>query len=257
MRHSSIPLFLVPLLLPLLLMCSSGDDDPFSLDDLGDGLKVLFIGNSLTGFNDLPALVRTVAEARDHDLAVRGVIKSNYSLEDHWYDGDARRAIQGAEWDVVVLQQGPSSLIENRIHLREWSERFDTLIREMGGRPALYMVWPEEARRTAFGAVSQSYTAAAEAVNGMLFPVGEAWRLAWQRDAGIDLYGPDRFHPSELGSVLAALVIHQQLFDDSPVGFPSMLQPRSTGLPTITLSEEDATTLQEAAAEANELFGRR
>ena len=62
MRHSANTPFLLPFLLPLLLMCSSGDD-PFDFDDLGDGLKGLFVGNSLTWANDLPALVQTVAEA--------------------------------------------------------------------------------------------------------------------------------------------------------------------------------------------------
>jgi hypothetical protein len=227
------------------------------LENLGDGLKVLFVGNSLTWSNDLPALVQTVAEATGKEIAVRSVTKSNYSLEDHWADGDALNAIRGADWDVVVLQQGPSSLALNTIHLREWSERFDTVIREVGARPALYMVWPDETRTHVFGAVAHAYTAAAESVDGMLFPVGEAWLLAWERDPELELYGPDGFHPSDLASVLAALVIYQQLFDDSPVGLPPVLEPTSKKLPTITLTQADATTLQEAAAEANLLYGRR
>jgi hypothetical protein len=119
------------------------------------------------------------------------------------------------------------------------------------------MVWPDETRTHVFGAVAHAYTAAAESVDGMLFPVGEAWLLAWERDPELELYGPDGFHPSDLASVLAALVIYQQLFDDSPVGLPPVLEPTSKKLPTITLSQADATTLQEAAAEANLLYGRR
>ena len=33
------------------------------------------------------------------------------------------------------------------------------------------------------------------------------------RDPGLELFGPDGFHPTELGSYLAALVIYQQLTD--------------------------------------------
>lgn len=256
MRRTVLRTLLIALFLPFLLVCS-GDSDPFGVDNLGDGLKVLMIGNSLTWYNDLPGMVQTVGEAAGKDLFVRSVAKSNYALEDHWADGDAIEAIESADWDVVVLQQGPSSLALNRIHLREWSERFDTVIRGIGARPALYMVWPEFARLNAWDAVTLSYTGAAEAVDGMLFPVGEAWRMAWTRDAGLSLYGPDSFHPSLLGSALGALVIFQALFDESPIGLPAVMEPKTDGLPTIRLTQEEANILQEAAAEANERFGRR
>lgn len=135
-------------------------------------------------------------------------------------------AIRAADWDVVVLQQGPSSLALNKLHLREWSEEFNTVIREQGARPALYMVWPEATQPATFNAVSDAYTKAAEAVDGMLFPVGEAWRAAWSRDPNLELYWNDGFHPSELGSALGALVIFQQLFHESPVGLrPSWSPP--------------------------------
>lgn len=247
---------LIVVFVPFLLVCS-GDSDPFGIESLGDGLKVLMIGNSLTWYNDLPGMVQTVGEAAGKDISVRAVAKSNYALEDHWNDGGALEAIESADWDVVVLQQGPSSLALNRIHLREWSERFDTVIRGIGARPALYMVWPEFARLNAWDAVTQSYAGAAEAVDGMLFPVGEAWRLAWARNEGLDLYSTDGFHPSSLGSALGALVIFQALFDQSAIGLPAVLKPKTKGLPTIRLSEEEARILQEAAAEANERFGRR
>lgn len=227
------------------------------LEDLGDGMKVLFIGNSLTEFNDLPKMVQTVGEAAGHEISVRSVTFGNYSLEDHWNSGEAERTIRAADWDVVVLQQGPSSLPENQIHLEEWTRTFDQVIREKGGRTALYMVWPEASRREAFDAVSRAYTKAAESVGGMLFPVGEAWRAAWARDPELALYGSDGFHPSRLGSTLGALVIYQQLFNESPVDLPSTLVPSTPGLPTINIAGDLAPLLQEAAALANAQFGRR
>ena len=244
-------------LLLVFLGCGSCNADPLGLDDLGEGLRVLFIGNSLTYANDLPAIVGTMAEATGQQMAFRTVAVGGFSLEDHWYNGGAVSAIRGTEWDVVVLQQGPSSLPENQLHLREWSARFAEEIRTVGGHPALYMVWPEEERLYALDAVSEAYSAAAEAVDGMLFPVGEAWRLGWQANPELDFYGPDRFHPSELGSILAGFVIYQQLFDRSPVGLPATLEPTTIVLPTIVLDAALASTLQEAAAEANERLESR
>lgn len=257
MRFSVHRRWLILLILPWVTVCGLDGSDPVSLGDLGDGMKVLFIGNSLTYANDLPGMVQTVGEAAGHEIAVRSVAKANYSLEDHWLQGGALESIRAADWDVVILQQGPSSLAINQLHLKEWSQKFDTIIRMQGARPALYMVWPEASRPGAFDAVTEAYTKAADTIHGMLFPVGEAWRTAWASDPDLAFYGPDGFHPTELGSALAALVIYQQLFGESPVGLPSLLVPTTKGLPTVSIPPQFNTLLQEAAAQANAEFGRR
>ena len=71
----------------------------------------------------------------------------------------------------------------------------------------MYAVWPNQSRRFDFDRVNESYTLAAADVNGMLFPVGEAWRAAWSRDAEMQLYSPDGLHPTIRGSYVGALVI--------------------------------------------------
>lgn len=45
------------------MVCSPAPKDPLGLEDLGEGMKVLFIGNSLTEFNNLPQMVQIVGEA--------------------------------------------------------------------------------------------------------------------------------------------------------------------------------------------------
>jgi hypothetical protein len=175
--------------------------------------RILFIGNSLTYANDLPGIVCTLARAAGRRVVCDSVAKPDYGLEEHWQDKDARQAIARG-WDVVVLQQGPSALPESRRLLVDYAKRFDAEIRKAGARTALYMVWPSQARRGDFNGVSQSYSAAAKAVNGVLMPAGDAWRAAWAIDAKLQLYGPDGFHPSLVGSHLAALVIYAQLFGE-------------------------------------------
>jgi len=210
--------------------------------------RVLFIGNSLTESNDLPAVVEMVSrQAGGTPISTASVVSGGFSLEDHWNQGTAQRRIAERGWSIVVLQQGPSSLPDSQVALREWTGRFDTIIRASGARTALYMVWPESNRREAFDAVSQSYARAAADVSGMLFPVGEAWRGAWRRDPEMPLYGPDGFHPTPTATYLAALVIYQQITGRSPVGLPSGTQ----------MPADRARLLQDAAQEANAQFGRR
>lgn len=219
-------------------------------------LRVLFIGNSLTYSNNMPAIVEALADAAGQKrLAFRAVVFGGFSLEDHWTQGDARQAIAQGGWDVVVLQQGPSASTEGRQSLLEYARRFAQEIRRAGARPALYMVWPSISRRQDFDGVAESYRQAAEDAGGLLFPVGEAWRAAWRHDPKLKLYSPDGLHPTVAGSYLAALVIYERLYEKTVVGLPSKLKLRSGA--EIELPGEQARLMQEAAAETNRKFGQR
>ena len=90
-------------------------------------------------------------------------------------------------------------------------------------------------------------------MDGLLYPGGEAWLAAWARDPDLELYGPDRFHPSLLGSYLVALVMYEQLSGKDPRELPPEI-PIPGG--TVQLTQEVADALQAAAVEANEAFAR-
>ena len=181
--------------------------------------RILFIGNSLTYANDLPGRVCALARAAGRPAVCGSVAKPDYSLEDHWNDRGARRAIARG-WDLVVLQQGPSALPESRVLLVEFARRFDVEIRKTGARTALYMVWPSRARRADFDRVSESYAIAATAVGGLLLPVGDAWQSAWAIDPSLALYGPDGLHPSSTGTHLASLAIYRGIFTETAPASP-------------------------------------
>jgi hypothetical protein len=105
------------------------------------------------------------------------------------------------------------------------------------------MVWPARERFGDFDGVRVSYAKAAQDVNGLLLPAGEAWRAAWRRDERLALYGPDHFHPSPLGSYLAALVIVHRLTG----AIPSL--PIRLG--SLELTTPQAALLRDAALEAS------
>ena len=202
-------------------------------------LRVLFVGNSLTAANDLPAAVAAIAdEAGRRPLQVQMVAPGGVSLQEHWTATGAREALASGRWDAVVLQQGPSSLPESRAHLRRWARRWAEEIRAHGARPALLSVWPEEERLSALGAVGESYADAAAAARAELLPAGDAWAAVWRRDPELELYGSDGFHPSELGTRLAALVVYAGLTGASPATLP------------VSEDVETAGVLRESAAEA-------
>jgi hypothetical protein len=159
------------------------------------------LGHALGLGHAQPLLTSTDPRRRVPDARAGG-----WSIEDHWTIGDAPKVLASARWDAVVLQQGPSALPESQVNLRTWAMRAADDARKQGARPALYQVWPERYRFAVFPDVLASYRNAARAARSELFPAGDAWRAAWRRDPKLQLYGTDGFHPSRLGTYLAALV---------------------------------------------------
>ena len=202
--------------------------------------RILFIGNSLTSSNNLPALVCAVAKEGGHEARCESVTFGNFSLNDHLLEGTAVRRLGDEKWDVVVLQQGPSALDSSRAELLQVSRRFAELIRKAGAKPALYSVWPWRSRSFDFPNVAETYRLAARTSGGLYFPVTNAWQRVEKRDRTIALYSADDFHPTVAATYLAAMVIHRVIFDELPDSLP----------PIGGLSEKQVAVLREAAIKA-------
>jgi hypothetical protein len=216
---------------------------------IGDGARILFIGNSLTYVNDLPGIVQALADSAHGDqLAVETVAGPGLALIDHWGAGLAQGEIAKGGWSFVVLQQGPSSVEVNRDTLRLAAKLFATGASAVGARTALFSAWPTIDRRQDFPRAIESYQLAAADVNGVYLPVAAAWLAAWDRDANVELYAADGLHPSSAGSYLSALVIYARLTNRSVLGLPSTLQLRSGT--RVAIDPSLAHLLQNAATDA-------
>lgn len=165
-------------------------------------LRVLFVGNSLTYINDLPQRVRELAAQRGQALQVGMLARANYSLEEHLADPALESALAPG-WDVVVLQQGPSSTTPNRLHLAHHARELVARAGDRAGRFALFAPWPMRMHRSSSQAALDSYRNAADAIGGCVLPVVSAWTLA----GASRLYDPDGLHANADGTLLAALVI--------------------------------------------------
>ena len=210
-------------------------------------LRVLFVGNSLTATNDLPRIVAALAQAGGRSLEARSVTFGGFNLEDHWNAGLARDVLARGDWDVVVMQQGPSALPESQVNLAEWATRFAGAARAAGTSPALLTVWPESYRQEALRDVVASYRNAAREAGATLLPAGAAWQAGWRCRPRLGLYGADGFHPSSLGSYTAALVVYGRLFSAPVKGLPGDLGPYGV---EVTIGRQTAAVAQWAAAVA-------
>lgn len=250
-RRSKRPVSAVSVGVLVLLSCGGSVAAPVEPDP--PGMRVLFVGNSLTYWNEMPSMLLWMLETSEIPVGrIEFVAFPDVGLQDHWASGPARSRIAEGDFDYVVMQQGPSAT-EGRPSLLEYSQRFAEEIRASGAVPAMYMVWPSSARPFDFDGVSSSYSDAATEIDGLLFPAGEAWRAAWARDVTLALYGPDGFHPSELGSYLAALVMFEQLADRAASTLPALV-PTPTGI--VSIPGAQAALLHESATEVNAAFAR-
>ena len=80
--------------------------------------RVLFVGNSHTATHRLPEVVAALAQRQGVALEVGMLAEPGHSLGDHLAGGHLQAALKRADWDWVVLQQGPSSRPESRVDLR-------------------------------------------------------------------------------------------------------------------------------------------
>lgn len=196
-------------------------------------LRVLFLGNSLTDGNNVPALVQAMAEQQGIAVDCVGIAPGGYNLEDHWNAGHPALLTQRT-YDVVVLQQGPSTLPESQANLREWAVRWGDEARRHGARPAVYMIWPVRTQTDGFALVSQSYRNAALAADAPVFPAGEVWQQVLQANPSIQLYTSDDLHATPAGSFLAAMVIGRGLYSLDPARVPTRVN--TITIPNATLA---------------------
>lgn len=187
-------------------------------------IDVLFLGNSLTYYNNLPEVVKQLAASDGVRMTYQSIALPNYALVDHWNDGKAQREIQSGKFDYVIVQQGPSSQQEGRTYLLEYGLKFDSLCDKNNAKLAVYMVWPAKARAFDFDGVYESYLHLATSANALFCPAGEAWRQVWKNNPEFSLYGPDNFHPDYKGSVLAALVLYGSIMKKNSFEFVKLSQ---------------------------------
>lgn len=174
--------------------------------------KILFVGNSLTYYNDLPAKVAAIGLSKGNLIEKEMLAKPNYALEDHWNEGCLQALIKSGYYDFVVVQQGPSSQADGAKSLLEYGGYIQELCKANDTKLAFYMVWPARINYHTFPGVITNYTNAAYATGAILCPAGQAWKQYIDRTGDWSYYGPDEFHPSLLGTQVAAEIIYKSIF---------------------------------------------
>lgn len=211
-------------------------------------INMLFIGNSFTQRNNLPALLAELASARDLCIHHELISVGGASLRTHWNAGQAAKAVKTGGYDYVVLQEQSTLPVKNPQRMAENVRLFDELIQQAGSKTVLYMTWARQHTPEAQQAITDAYNSIGKELGAIVVPVGLAWQSFLARHDKPVLHDRDHSHPTMAGSYLAACVFLAVLFNKNPLGIES----RSTGL-----EAQDRTALQGVAWKQVQAAARR
>ncbi|MBQ3390786.1 MAG: hypothetical protein IJG56_00080 [Clostridia bacterium] len=220
-------------------------------------MKVLFVGNSHTFFNDMPYMLRLLGAARGIDIDVVQNTSGGRGLDWQSNQFDVRFNILYGGYDFIVLQHiahpfpGKENLIESAEKLIPYLDR-------SGSVPVLYMPWSEKNNPEGQAIIVEAHEALAKKYPALrMAPIGLVWDKVRNEHPEIELYYRDGEHAAPIGSYLIACTLLRTLTGASVKGLPSHLEmgkPTFAGLKLDKVLEQDfacATDYQldEAACE--------
>ena len=201
-------------------------------------IKILWLGNSFTYTNNLPAMFQSLALSGGDTVVWDSYTPGGYTLQQHAQDTMDHHKIYSAKWDFVVLQAQsqepsfPNSQVETATY--PYAHILDSLVLDNDSctQVVFYMTWGKkfgDAGNCAgypvicsfdgiTGRLQQSYVAMGDSNHALISPVGMAWYAAYHADTALNLWAADDDHPAKDGSYLAACVFYGTIFRKSPVG---------------------------------------
>ena len=222
-------------------------DDEGKEDETIDSASVLFLGNSLMFFNDMPQMFGEMATIAGKGCIVDSVTQGSATISlfaDETTDmgRQARRKISEGFWDYIVIEPSRRATPwENTIIDAEIAAAkvIQGLADEIGAEIMLYTVWgnntgnldiytqtgPSTSTKTGNQAITRKEhtkfmhefnEAVSEELGGVpMIEAGYAFENAIAADPTINLYYSDDKHPSLEGSYLAGLTVFGTIFKET------------------------------------------
>ena len=191
-------------------------------------LKVLFIGNSITYFNDMPLLFESIAENQGHEVEVSMYAPGGTGFVHHYVDPNVHTLLSSTVWDIVVLQPGSGESAGATYPVSTTIQRGQIILDSIYAHSPCARVYLYQ---IPYGVVSASDYAnyfsvqdliidnlhqMADAFELQLIPAGAAARTYYSTSPNIYLHNTyNDIHPSLAGSFLTAATAYSSIFQDS------------------------------------------
>ncbi|MEM9328088.1 MAG: DUF4886 domain-containing protein [Bacteroidota bacterium] len=188
-------------------------------------IKVLFVGNSLTFFYNLPQVVASIAETQGHRIITRQSTVGGSSLEEHWKREKGTRTrdlLESQQWDYVVFNNHSRSALDDPEAFVEYGKKFIDLVREKGAQPILMMTWAYRSNPLMLDVVSSAYKDLASETNTDYVPAAYLFERARSARPDLDLFLDDK-HPSSNGTYMLGLAFYKFFTGEKTSAVPERL----------------------------------
>ncbi len=147
----------------------------------------------------------------------------------------------GRQFDTVIMMDCSQCPVHPELvgSFRDTVKKDAAIITRYGARPVLFMSWAYKDVPEMTAQLAEQYTLTGNANDALVIPAGLAFAKAIARRPELELYQPDKRHPTLAGTYLAACTTYAALRKKSPVGIKY----------TAGLDAELATFLQTVAAD--------
>jgi hypothetical protein len=164
-------------------------------------------------------------------------------------DNEIRFNKPGRQYDTAILMDCSQCPVHPQLKdaFHATAKKHAQTLAKNGVRPVLFMSWAYKDKPDMIGPLSDEYTKAANANDALVIPAGLAFARAIAKRPDLELYQPDKRHPSLAGTYLAACTVYAALYGKSPVGLKY----------TAGLSHDVVALLQASAWEAVQEYTKR
>ena len=201
----------------------------------------MFIGNSFFYYNNgMPGHLSLLEKAADPDhkqdyratmVTIGGSGFDWHDVESYFrpnavgsytFDDDNNIVFNKREklFDAAVMMDCSQCPIHPRLKtvFTEYARKDSDIVRAHGATPVLFMSWAYADKPEMTAELAEAYTTAGNANNALVIPAGLAFARARRQQPELNLYAPDKRHPSLAGTYLAACTSFAALTGRSPVG---------------------------------------
>ncbi|MBQ9802119.1 MAG: hypothetical protein IJW51_03515 [Clostridia bacterium] len=168
-------------------------------------MKLLFIGNSHTYYNDLVATVLALLEATGERSHGTMLTRGGKTLTYHMADPATAFNIKYGGYDLVIAQDRAS--VFDTALFEEGAAALKAMADAAGARFMLYMPWALRDNREAQHDMTESYLAFCRANDCRFAPAGETFTRLLATEAPDTIYREDGNHATPLGSYAAAVTL--------------------------------------------------
>ena len=201
----------------------------------------MFVGNSFFYYNNgLPGHVSLLEKAADpeHKASYRATMITIGGSGFDWHDMESYfrpKAVGYYSFDDnnVVVFNPPGKLFDAAVMMdcsqcpihsklksvfTEYAKKNSEIVSGHGAKPIFFMSWAYADKPEMTAQLAEAYTVAGNANNALVIPAGLAFAKEISRQPELNLYAPDKRHPSLAGTYLASCVVFAALTGRSPVG---------------------------------------